>query len=222
MLFFIQVASSSRRSYRQFCGVARALDVVGERWTLLVVRNLLVGPRRYSDLLRELPGITTNLLAKRLAELEHAGLVERRALPPPAATTVYALTSEGAALEPVVMELGRFGGRYMDRPRRGDRVDLAWALLSTKRRYRGGAACVVEVRADDGRRFELAFDGERLRVTEGPATRAEVTVEGSSEALRVAFASPDRKAADRAARELVVTGDRAAWRTAHAALARST
>src|ERR1700690_1771860 len=109
----------TKRKYGQYCGVARALDVVGERWTLLVVRNLLLGPRRYSDLLRELPGMTTNLLAKRLDEMEAASLVERRALPPPAAATVYALTETGAALEPVVMELGRFGGRYMDQPRRG-------------------------------------------------------------------------------------------------------
>ena len=72
-----------RKSYRQYCGVARALDVVGERWFLLIARNLLLGPRRYSDLLAELPGITTNLLAKRLRELEALELVERQPLPPP-------------------------------------------------------------------------------------------------------------------------------------------
>src|SRR3954466_9029782 len=101
---------TKRRSYDQFCSVARALDRVGERWTLLIVRNLLLGPRRYSDLLRELPGITTNLLAKRLQELESLGILERVSLPPPAATEAYALTLQGEALEPVVMELGRWGG----------------------------------------------------------------------------------------------------------------
>src|SRR5690349_12744259 len=97
------VLPPERRSYQQFCGVARALDVVGERWTLLIVRNLLLGPRRYGDLLAELPGLTTNLLAKRLREMELVGLVEKRELPPPAASTVYALTADGAALEGVVM-----------------------------------------------------------------------------------------------------------------------
>src|SRR5215471_6124587 len=104
-----------RRSYRQFCGVARALDLVGERWTLPIVRNLLLGPRRYSDLLAELPGLTTNLLAKRLRELEQGGLIERVQRAGDVAR--YQLTTTGAALEPVVMELARWGGRYMDRPR---------------------------------------------------------------------------------------------------------
>ena len=211
---------TKRRCYRQFCGVARALDVVGERWTLLVVRNLLLGPRRYSDLLRELPGITTNLLAKRLAELEEAELIERRTLAAPAPAVVYGLTATGAALEPVIMELGRFGGRYMDRPRRGDRVDLGWALLSSKRRYVGGVCAVLDLRADDGRRFEVAFEPERMGVTEGAATRADAVVSGRSDDLLVAFASPDAATAKRAAKSLRVEGDGAAWRAAFDALRR--
>src|SRR5258706_5251392 len=95
-------AKNERRSYRQFCGFARAVDVVGERWTLLVARNLLLGPRRYGDLLEELPGITTNLLAKRLRDLEAAGLVEKRA---GAGVVTYALTERGLALDPVINEL---------------------------------------------------------------------------------------------------------------------
>src|SRR6478735_2738073 len=130
-------AASERRSYHQYCGGARALDVVGERWTLLIVRNLLLGPRRYSDLLAELPGITTNLLAKRLRELCAAGVVERRRTSTPLRAEVYALTPEGAALEPVIMELGRWGGRFLDRPRASDTVNIGWGLLSMKRRYRG-------------------------------------------------------------------------------------
>src|SRR5258706_3533447 len=105
-------AKNERRSYRQFCGVARALDVVGERWTLLIARNLLLGPRRYSDLLQELPGITTNLLAKRLHELESVELIVKEVLPAPLAVSVYRLTPAGRALEPVIMELGRWGGRF--------------------------------------------------------------------------------------------------------------
>ncbi|HEX7668139.1 MAG TPA: helix-turn-helix domain-containing protein, partial [Polyangiaceae bacterium] len=124
---------SERRSYSQHCGLARALDVVGERWTLLVVRDLLLGPRRYGDLLGSLQGITTNLLAKRLRELTAAGLLEKRKLSPPASGEVYALTEAGLELEPVVMELARWGGRLLAHPRRGDRMDIGWALLSMKR-----------------------------------------------------------------------------------------
>src|SRR5262249_19104128 len=108
------------RSYRQYCAVARGLDVVGERWTLLIVRGLLVGPKRYKDLLDGLPGIGTNLLAARLKELEKVGVVRRTVLPPPAGSTVYELTESGQALEPVVMALGRWGVRLMDEPHDGE------------------------------------------------------------------------------------------------------
>src|SRR5919198_3255075 len=109
-----------KRSYDQWCAVARSLDVVGERWTLLIVRDLLIGPKRYSDLLAGLPGIGTNLLAQRLRELEARGLVERSTLPPPAATNVYRLTATGAALEPVVHALGRWGFQFLGLPRPSD------------------------------------------------------------------------------------------------------
>lgn len=157
-----------RRSYRQFCGVARALDLVGERWTLLLVRNLLLGPRRYSDLLTGLPGLTTNLLAARLQELEAAGLVERKD------AALYSLTESGAALEPVVMELGRWGGRFMDAPRKTDNVDPGWALLSLKRRYRGGEKGVLGLRVGP-KDFELVFEAQRLTVQQRPAIRPDAS-----------------------------------------------
>jgi DNA-binding HxlR family transcriptional regulator len=213
-------SKSTRRSYRQHCGVARALDVIGERWTLLIVRDLLLGPRRYSDLLRALPGVTTNLLAKRLQELEAAGVVTKNELAPPAAGSVYALTETGAALAPVITELGRWGGRFMGTPRRGDRLDVGWALLSTRRRYRGGVECVVDVRTDEGRRFELTFERDRLTVREGPSARPDVVVQGAAGVVLVAFASPDARAADAAARDLDVTGDRATWKAVLRALER--
>src|SRR3954468_24706379 len=98
------------RSYGQYCSVAKALDVVGERWTLLIVRELLAqGACRYTDLRAGLPGIATNLLADRLRELEAAGIVEREDAPPPIATTLFRLTERGAALEPVIYALGRWG-----------------------------------------------------------------------------------------------------------------
>jgi DNA-binding HxlR family transcriptional regulator len=104
------------KRYEQYCPIACTLGVVGERWTLLVVRELMYGPKRYTDLVDRLPGIGTNILAARLKELEAAGLVERRKLPPPAASTVYELTPTGHRLRPVLHELARFGARLMGPP----------------------------------------------------------------------------------------------------------
>lgn len=101
------------RSYNQFCPLAYALDLVGERWTLLIVRELLAGPHRFKDLLAGLPGVSTNLLAERLKVLEQEGLLRRRTLPPPAGSTVYELTDRGRALEGVVLELGRWGAALL-------------------------------------------------------------------------------------------------------------
>jgi DNA-binding HxlR family transcriptional regulator len=98
------------RSYRDACPIARALDAVGERWALLVVRELLLGPQRFSDLRRALPGASSNMLTDRLRELEARGLVRRRTLPPPAASSVYDLTERGRALEPILDALGAWGG----------------------------------------------------------------------------------------------------------------
>jgi DNA-binding HxlR family transcriptional regulator len=105
------VAVPTSRSYQDACGIARALDVVGERWALLVVRELLLGPRRFSDLRRGLPGASSNLVADRLRELEGRGVLHRRRMPPPAASWVYELTAWGRELEPVVLALGGWGLR---------------------------------------------------------------------------------------------------------------
>jgi DNA-binding HxlR family transcriptional regulator len=101
----------TRRTYGDRCGVARALDFVGERWALLVVRELLLGPKRFTDLRGGLPNLSPDVLAQRLRELEEAGVVQRRTLAPPAASRVYELTERGMALEPVVLALGRWGSR---------------------------------------------------------------------------------------------------------------
>ena len=103
----------SNRSYNQYCGLAYALDIVGERWTLLIVRELIPGPRRFKDLLDGLPDISTNLLSERLKELEQQGLLSRRVLPPPAGSTVYELTSLGRALEKTLIELGKWGSQFV-------------------------------------------------------------------------------------------------------------
>ncbi|MDT7799983.1 MAG: hypothetical protein QOI78_3416, partial [Actinomycetota bacterium] len=97
---------TSARTYGQFCGLARALEIVGERWSLLVVRDLVLGPKRFTDLRNGLPHASTNILAERLRELEASAVIRRRKLPPPAAAFVYELTEWGRGLEPIVTELG--------------------------------------------------------------------------------------------------------------------
>ncbi|GLW70558.1 hypothetical protein Kpho02_28570 [Kitasatospora phosalacinea] len=115
-----------RRSYDQYCAVARALDAVGERWSLLIVRELLGGPRRYTDLHADLPGVSTDILATRLKQLEGEGLVERRRLERPANATVYELTPRGAELRPVLDALARWGGPDLGEPRPTDAVREHW------------------------------------------------------------------------------------------------
>jgi DNA-binding HxlR family transcriptional regulator len=102
---------ATKRSYGEACRFAYALDVVGERWSLLVVRELLLGPKRFTDLRAGLPHASSNILSERLRDLEHGGVVQRRKLPPPAASTVYELTEWGRELEPVVTKLGAWGAR---------------------------------------------------------------------------------------------------------------
>ncbi|MEA2197968.1 MAG: hypothetical protein QOJ25_2019 [Solirubrobacteraceae bacterium] len=101
----------SKRTYGDPCGIARALDLIGERWALLVVRELVLGPKRFTDLRTGLPNLSPDVLAQRLRDLEEAGIVRRRTLPPPAAARVYELTGWGRELEPVLLALGRWGSR---------------------------------------------------------------------------------------------------------------
>jgi DNA-binding HxlR family transcriptional regulator len=212
--------TATKRSYDQFCAVARALDHVSERWTLLIVRNLMLGPRRYSDLLAELPGITTNLLAARLRAMEASGIVARAPGPPPR----YDLTALGAALEPVVVELGRWGASFMDQPRRDDTTNVGWGLLSLKRRYRGGMRAVVEFRVEPRepraavRRFELAFEEARLHVKEREAIRPQLVVTGALEAFQAWLFRVVAAAELQRGGRLAVDGDPVVWRAVQAAL----
>jgi DNA-binding HxlR family transcriptional regulator len=118
--------------YHQFCPVARAAEVLGHRWNLLVLRELLLGPQRFADLKRRLAGVSTSVLAARLSELEAAGVIERQQLPPPAAREVYALTALGAELRPILNALARWGLHFMSAPKRGDHVEPAWVRLAAE------------------------------------------------------------------------------------------
>lgn len=110
----------SRRRYDDGCGVAHALDLLGERWALLIVRDLLLGPKRFTDLQAGLPGASPNVLTQRLRDLQEAGVVLRRTLPPPAGSRVYELTEWGAELQPIVTRLGLWGSRSPVVPREGE------------------------------------------------------------------------------------------------------
>jgi len=116
------------KRYDQYCPVCHALGLVGERWALLVVRELLRGPKRYTDLLEGMPGVGTNVLAARLRELEQGGIVHKRKLPPPAASTVYELTEYGADLEEPLYALARWGARTLGPPGPGDDLYPDWGL----------------------------------------------------------------------------------------------
>ena len=118
------------RSYQQYCAVAKALDVVGDRWVLLIVRELMTsGPSRYTDLLKGLPGIATNLLADRLKEMEKNGIVRSYAAPPPVATTLFELTERGQSLRPLLEELGRWGAPMMGVPQPGNVFRSHWLVF---------------------------------------------------------------------------------------------
>lgn len=122
----------ARRTYDQHCGLAHGLDVLGERWTLLVIRELLLGPQRFTDLESSLAGIGPNTLAARLRQMETDGLIEKRRLPPPAPATVYELTDRGAALEPTIIELGRWGRHLLPATIGHEAFRPGWLLMALK------------------------------------------------------------------------------------------
>jgi DNA-binding HxlR family transcriptional regulator len=162
----------TKRSYEQFCGLASALDVVGERWTLLLVRDLGLGPQRYSDLLNGLPGIGTNLLADRLRLLEDEGIVRRTPLPPPAATTVYELTESGQELREALLPLAVWGAHRLDFSDTSSHRRPDWLLMSLRARFRPEHAIGVNDTYEfhvDGHDFHVRVRDGVVDVRRGPA-----------------------------------------------------
>lgn len=158
---------SPRRSYDQYCSAARALDLVGDRWTLLIVRELLAGPRRYTDLHADLPGVSTDVLASRLKDMERDGLTTRRRLPPPGAAYVYELTDRGRRLLPVLQALGSWGESELGERRPTDAVRAHWFALPLLRSLEGEGT--VEVRLEEGD-FHVRVGAEEGAVYgDGPA-----------------------------------------------------
>jgi DNA-binding HxlR family transcriptional regulator len=193
------------RTYGDRCGVARALDLVGERWALLVVRELLLGPKRFTDLRAGLPQVGPDVLSQRLRELEGAGLVSRRALGPPAPARVYELTERGAQLEPVILELGRFGSvaPFPD----GDATFGPDAMaLALKTLYAPGGAPVCIALRLGGQDFRAEDDGERLTLARGAAEEPDATVEADPGTLAAVL----WHSREMAGSGVTVTGDRRA------------
>jgi DNA-binding HxlR family transcriptional regulator/putative sterol carrier protein len=153
--------------------------VVGERWTLLLVRELLLGPKRYTDLLEGLPGIGTNLLADRLKALERDGVVRRSVLPPPARAPVYELTELGLGLEPMVFALGRWGAHYLEPRDESDTTHPGWFFVSIRATFRPELARDLRETYEfriDGVPFEARVDRGRARTRQGHATDPDLVV----------------------------------------------
>ena len=168
------------RSYDQYCGVAHALELVGERWALLLVRDLFRGPKRFTDLQRGLPRIPSNVLSARLKELEQANVVRRRLLARPESGVVYELTEYGAELEDIILRLGLWGTKSLGEPRPEDTVTMDSLLFGLRATFRPEASrgvrasfelhlgeIVVHARVDDG----------ALEVAEGPLADADLVIE---------------------------------------------
>jgi DNA-binding HxlR family transcriptional regulator len=196
------------RRYNQFCALARALDVVGERWTLLIVRELLLGPRRFSELVRALPGIGRNLLAARMRELEAAGLVERR-------SPGYHLTPRGRALEETLFALTRWEMEEMRPPAPGDELRPSWYVLAMRAGFRPDTAPAgdetYELRVD-GETFHLGIRAGRPLAAHGAAHEPDAVLEtGLDTMLGLATGLDDLSGAIDAGRARV-SGSRAALR----------
>ncbi|OZC59819.1 transcriptional regulator [Rhodococcus sp. 06-621-2] len=179
------------KSYGEFCALSRSLDVIGDRWTLLIVRELLIGPSRYSDLQRSLPGIATNLLAQRLRSLEESGVVTSREELAPVSARVYSLTEWGRRLQRPLIEIARWGAPLMAAPAAADEHSRGrWLVFAIMALYPDADELAdnpslphVCARVDaDGDSLLLVTDGTGLHVTvTNPNTVAEVIIEGTSD-----------------------------------------
>lgn len=153
----------TRRSYRQYCALASALDLIGERWSMLVVRELLTGPKRFTDLQEGLPGIGTSLLAARLKTLESDGIAQRVELPPPARASAYALTEAGEELAPAVLALARWGLRWSLEEEPDQKFRPGWAVLGIRAVFDPDAAHGVHATYE----FRVGRDIFHVRVDDG-------------------------------------------------------
>jgi DNA-binding HxlR family transcriptional regulator len=177
---------ASRRTYGEGCAAAHALDLVGERWALLVVRELLLGPKRFTDLRTGIPNASPNVLAQRLRELEGAGVVRRRKLAPPAASWVYELTDWGLELEPVIIQLGRWGVRSPSMPREAE-IGVDSIILALRTMFdphaADGLSASYELRFGE-ERFRAEVNDCRFEIVRGDAEEPDAIIETDPGTLR--------------------------------------
>ena len=177
------MADMGQRAYGQYCGLAHALDIVGERWALLIVRDLLVGPRRYTDLRRGLPRIPTNVLSTRLKALEEADVVWRTVLPRPQGSVVYELTDYGRDLDGIVLALGKWGARTMGDPGPDDIVTPDSLVMALRSTFHPDAAATLragyELRIGDIV-LNAKVDHGILEMGVGPLPDADLIIDGVS------------------------------------------
>lgn len=176
-----------QRTYNQYCATARTLDLVGERWTLLLIRELLTGPKRFGDLQKSLRGMGTGLLAARMKHLEREGLAHKVTLPPPARTPAYALTEAGEELGPAVLALARWGTKWaMGERRENETFHPGWAVLAMEAYFDAEAAdglrAVYEFRVGD-EVFHVRVDNSTIEALHGPAQHPDAVVEADDEAF---------------------------------------
>lgn len=175
----------TKRTYDQVCALSTALDLIGDRWTLLIVREMLFGARRYSDILRGTPGLGTNLLAKRLKELEQAGFIEQRRLPPPAASTVYALTEQGrTVLRPIIRAMTEMGVQYLHYPpHEGHFVPVSSTMGAMSKFFRcgGGYSGSAEFRTPDDVFHCVIKDGQMMGLGFGQLDSADLILKSTAD-----------------------------------------
>jgi DNA-binding HxlR family transcriptional regulator/putative sterol carrier protein len=204
----------AKRGYNQYCAAARALDLLGERWTLLLIRELLTGPKRYTDLLHGMPGIGTNLLADRLKDLETAGVIQRSELPPPAASAVYELTERGRELESVIVPLARWGLPLLGRRDREQAWQPEWSILAMRATFRPERADGIDEQYQfeiDGEVFFAHVKDGEVSTGRGPATDPVFTLRASVDSF-LAVADGSLSAAEAAATGgYSIDGDSAAF-----------
>jgi DNA-binding HxlR family transcriptional regulator len=204
---------ATMRTYGDGCAIAHALDLVGERWALLVVRELLLGPKRYTDLRRGLPNASPNVLSERLRELERAGIVRRRKLPPPAGSRIYELTEWGLELEEIVMSLGRWGARAPTPPNDAPIASADSVILALRARFDSSAAHGLRARyelrlGEDRFRVEVAND--EIEVARGGADHPDATIDTDPGTLEAVLWRGRSLADTRRSGTLTIEGNRGA------------
>jgi DNA-binding HxlR family transcriptional regulator/putative sterol carrier protein len=197
------------RGYGQYCGLARALDLVGGRWTMMIVRELLTGPKRFTDLEQGLPGIPTNVLSARLRELEDSGLVERRLRPRPASAVVYGLTDYGLELEDAIVRLGMWGAKSLGEPKEGEFFSLASLAIALRGAFDVEAAkdhdLLVELRVA-GQRLYVCVSGGQVSFPSEPSLGPHLVLEAAPDVLSELLSGPESIDAAIAAGRLRVDG----------------